>query len=163
MSELARYDVAPTALAIQTPAVLYVIFRVGDAEYALAADSIFQMESFSGATAVPGAPSFVIGIVHLRGRIVPIIDLRLRFGFVPGPMVLENRIVVGLWRERLVGLLVDSGREVLKIAPAQFQAPPKILEEQTGGFIKAVAQVGSRVIMLVDFAKLIGEESLDGV
>jgi purine-binding chemotaxis protein CheW len=163
MTELARYDAAPTALAVQTPAVLYVIFRVGDAEYALAADSIFQMESFTGATAVPGAPSFVIGIVHLRGRIVPIVDLRLRFGLVPGPTVLENRIVVGLCRERLVGLLVDSGREVLKISPTQFQAPPKILEEQTGGFIKAVAQVGTRVIMLVDFAKLIGEESLDGV
>jgi purine-binding chemotaxis protein CheW len=160
MTELALYDAVP---ADQAAAVLYVIFRVGDAEYALAADSIFQMESFTGATAVPGAPPFVVGIVHVRGRIVPIVDLRIRFGLVPGPPVLENRIVVGLCGERLVGLLVDSGREVLKIAPTKFQPPPKLLDDQAGGFIKAVAQVGGRVIMLVDFARVIGEESLDGI
>lgn len=158
MTDLTRLD--PAALERET-AVLYVIFKVGDAEYALAADSIFQMESFSGATAVPGTPPFVIGVVHVRGRIVPLIDLRIRFGLKPGPAVLENRIVVGLCGERLVGLLVDSGREVLKISPAQFLPPPRILDDHAGGFIKAVAQVGARVIMLVDFAKVIGEESLD--
>lgn len=160
MIDLARFNAAPLE---QTTSALYVIFKVGETEYALAADTIFQMESFNGATAVPGAPPFVIGVVHVRGRIVPLIDLRLRFGLVPGPPVLENRIVVGLHRERLVGLLVDSGREVLKISPAQFQPPPRILDDQSGGFIKAVAQVGTRVIMLVDFAKIIGEEHLDGI
>ena len=160
MTELARHDVTPL---VDTTSVLYVIFKVGDAEYALAAETIFQMESFNGATPVPGAPSFVIGIVHVRGRIVPVVDLRLRFGLVPGPPVLENRVVVGLAGARLVGLLVDSGREVLKIAPTQFQPPPRILDEQAGGFIKAVAQIGARVIMLVDFTKVIGEENLDGV
>ena len=163
MSELARFDAGAVVPSDQGPAVLHVIFKVGDAEYALAADTIFQMESFNGATAVPGAPPYVIGIVHVRGRIVPLVDLRLRFGLIPGPPVLENRIVVGLCRERLVGLLVDSGREVLKIAPAQFQPPPRILDDEAGGFIKAVAQIGTRVIMLVDFAKVIGEEQLDGV
>jgi len=164
MSELVPVAVNE-ALAPTEPAgaVLYVIFKVGDAEYALAADSIFQMESFTGVTAVPGAPPFVVGIVHVRGRIVPLVDLRLRFGLVPGPPVLENRIVVGLCGERLVGLLVDSGREVLKISPSKFQPPPRILDDQAGGFIRAVAQVGARVIMLVDFAKVIGEEHLDGV
>ncbi len=160
MTELMRATAAPLERAT---AVLYVIFKVGDSEYALAADSIFQMESFTGATAVPGAPPFVIGIVHVRGRIVPLVDLRLRFGLTPGPHVLENRIVVGLCGERLVGLLVDSGREVLKIAPELFLPPPRILDDHAGGFIKAVAQVGARVIMLVDFAKVIGEEPLDGV
>jgi purine-binding chemotaxis protein CheW len=160
MTDIARYEPAPLEASTS---VLYVVFKVGDTEYALAADTIFQMESFNGATAVPGAPPFVIGIVHVRGRIVPLIDLRLRFGLVPGPPVLENRIVVGLHDERLVGLLVDSGREVLKIAPKQFQPPPRILDDQAGGFIKAVAQIGTRVIMLVDFAKIIGEEHLDGI
>lgn len=160
MTELVR-AIAPTV--DQAPAVLYVIFKVGEAEYALAASSIFQMESFTGATAVPGTPPFVIGIVHVRGRIVPLVDLRLRFGLVPGPPVLENRVVVGLCGERLVGLLVDSGREVLKISPAQFQPPPRLLDDHAGGFIEAVAQVGTRVIMLVDFAKVIGEEPHDAV
>jgi purine-binding chemotaxis protein CheW len=160
MTDLVRH--AATALE-PVVSVLYVIFKVGESEYALAADSIFQMESYTGVTSVPGAPPFVVGIVHVRGRIVPLVDLRLRFGLVPGPPVLENRIVVGLCGERMVGLLVDSGREVLKISSAQFQPPPRILDEQAGGFIKAVAQVGTRVIMLVDFAKVIGEEHLDGV
>jgi purine-binding chemotaxis protein CheW len=155
-------QLAPVPVPPEQATVLYVIFKVGGAEYALAASSIVQMESFSGATPVPGAPPFVIGIVHVRGRIVPLVDLRVRFGLVPSPPVLENRIVVGVHGERVVGLLVDSGREVLKLAPSQFHAPPALLADETGGFIEAVAQVGKRIIMLVDFAKVIGEEHVDG-
>jgi purine-binding chemotaxis protein CheW len=144
-------------------AKLHVLFRVADSEYALPAEQVLQMESFAGATPVPGAAPFVVGIVQIRGRVIPLVDLRLRFGAEAGEPSLDNRIVVGQHGDRVIGLLVDSAREVLKIAPAQVKPPPAILDTEGRGYIKAVAQVGARLVMLVDFAKVIGEEQLDVV
>ncbi len=144
-------------------ATLHVVFKVDGCEYVLPSHTVLQMESFTGATPVPGAPAFVLGITQIRGRIVPVVDLRLRFGAARGPVTLDNRVVVGQEGDRIVGLLVDSAREVIKIAPAQLKPPPPILDRQGGGFVKAVAQLGPRVMLLVDFAKVIGEEPLHGV
>jgi purine-binding chemotaxis protein CheW len=159
MTQLARYDADARVAGGET--ALYVVFKVADSEYVLPSETVLQMESFSGATRVPGAPPFVAGIVQIRGRVVPVVDLRLRFGISPGEPTLDNRIVVGQHGDRIVGLLVDSAREVVKIASGQLKPPPPILDHQTGGFVKAVAQIGIRLMMLVDFAKVIGEEPLD--
>ena len=64
--------------------------------------------------------------------------------------------------ERTVGLLVDSAREVLKIPAADFQPPPPVVVQQTDGLVKAVAQAGKRLLMLIDFTKVIGEEQQHG-
>jgi purine-binding chemotaxis protein CheW len=159
-ASLARVD---PQNALQTETILHVVFKVGDAEYMLPSDTVLQMESFSGATAVPGAPPFVAGIVQIRGRVVPVVDLRVRFGSPKAAATLDTRVVVGQHQDRVVGLLVDSAREVVKIAAAQINPSPPILSRQTAGFVKGVAQLGNRVVLLVDFAKVIGEESLDGV
>jgi purine-binding chemotaxis protein CheW len=156
MTTLARYDEAAGAAS-----ALHVVFKIGNAEYVLPTETVVQIESYTGATLVPGAPPFVAGIVQLRGRVVPIVDMRVRFG---GPAVaptLDSRIVVGQQGERLVGLLVDAAREVLQIRAADLKPPPRLLEDQSGGFIRAVAQVGPRLLMLIDFAKVIGEEIVD--
>ena len=140
---------------------LYVVFVVNGSEYALPADTVLQMESFEGATAVPLSPPFVIGVVQIRGRVLPVVDLRVRFGGTPGERVLDNRVVVGQHGERVVGLLVDSAREVTKIARSALKPPPPIVASP--GFVRAVAQLGPRLVMILDFAKVIGEEQLDGV
>jgi len=147
--------------ADDTP-VLYVLFKVGDALYALPASVVLQMETFTGATPVPGAPAFVAGIMQLRGRVVPVVDLRRRFGLEPGPSSLETRVVVGEVRDRIVALVVDSAREVVRIAPSQIKAPPRLVDDGSTGFVKAVTQLGDRTVMVLDFAKVIGEERIDG-
>ena len=65
-------------------AKLHVLFKIADSEYALPADQVLQMESFAGATPVPGAAPFVVGIVQIRGRVIPLVDLRVRFGAEAG-------------------------------------------------------------------------------
>ena len=138
--------------------VLHVVFKVAGSEYALPAADVLQMESFGGATPVPGARPFVAGIVQVRGRLVPVVDLRARFGLPPADRTVDTRIVVGTVGERAVALLVDAAREVLKIEEAQLKAPPDLVSKEARGMIKAVAQVGPRLVMLLDFAKVIGEE-----
>ncbi len=142
--------------------VLHVVFKVDGAEYALPAADVLQMESYTGATPVPGAPAHVAGLVQVRGRVIPVVDARMRFGLPPGQRSLDTRVVVGQLGNRVVGLLVDSAREVLKLDPAQVKPPPPLVVEGARGFVKAVAQVGPRLVMLIDFPRVIGEETPDG-
>lgn len=141
--------------------VLHVLFKVDDATYALPADIVLQMESFTGATFVPGAPSFVAGIIQLRGRVVPVIDLRARFGLPTRAPTLETRVVVGEQHDRTVALVADSAREVVRMTRAQLKPPPRLFDEGARGFVNAVAQLGDRTVMVLDFAKIIGEELID--
>lgn len=139
---------------------LYVVFRVADAEYAVPAAQVLQLESFSGVTSVPGTLPHVTGIVQVRGRIVPVIDLRLLFGEAAVEGALETRIIVVELSERTVGLRVDSSREVLKLEAEQFHPTPTVVADRSRGFVKAVARVGPRLLMLLNLAKVIGEEPL---
>jgi purine-binding chemotaxis protein CheW len=141
---------------------LHVVFKVAGAEYIIPASEVMQMESFTGATPVPGAPAHVAGLVQVRGRVVPVVDARARFGLPPVDRTLDSRVVVGQLGSRTVGLLVDSAREVMKLAPEQLQPPPPMVAEQAQGFVKAVAQVGPRLVMLIDFSRVIGEEKVHG-
>lgn len=140
---------------------LFVLFKVDGTEYALPASIVLQMESFTGATPVPGAASFVAGIMQLRGRVLPVVDLRRRFAVPPAELTIDSRVVVGTARDRVVALAVDSAREVARVLPAQRRAPPKVAAEGEQNFIAEVLQLGGRTVLVLDFAKVIGEESID--
>lgn len=139
---------------------LHVVFRVGDAEYLLSAADVLQLDSYTGATQVPGSPPFVVGIVQVRGRVVPVVDLRERFHLPKVAPSLGTRIVIAEANGRRVGLIVDSAREVIHIAPEQLKPPPRVLVERAEGFVQAVTHIGDRLLMLIDFSRVIGEEPL---
>ena len=137
---------------------LFVLFRVADAEYVLPASDVLHMESYEGATRVPGAPDHVAGLMQIRRRVIPVIDLRRRFGLPAVELTLDSRVVVVQSGERAVGLLADSAREVKHIASEDFRPPPELIVEQSSGYVTMVAQAGARMLMLIDFHKVIGEE-----
>jgi purine-binding chemotaxis protein CheW len=142
--------------------VLYVTFRVGNADYAVPAEDVLHLESFEEATHVPGVPSYVAGLVQTRGRLIPVVDLRARFGLPPIEHSLDRRIVVVQIGTRVAGLLADSAREVVRLDVSEFEKPPEVLEHQTAGFVKAVATVMKRLFLLVDVPRVIGEELSHG-
>lgn len=141
--------------------ILHVLFVVDGTTFALPASMVLQMETFSGATSVPGAPPWVAGIVQLRGRVIPVIDLRARFGIAKAERTIDTRVVVGEQDGRVVALVADSAREVARIAPSQLKPPPRLVDLGARGYINAVVQLGERTIMVLDFAKVIGEEPID--
>jgi purine-binding chemotaxis protein CheW len=141
---------------------LHVLCKIADAEYVLPAADVLQMESFSGATKVPGAAAQVAGLVQIRGHVVPVLDMRVVFGLQTIEATIDSRVIVMKQGERTVGLLVDSAREVLKIPAEDFQPPPPVVAQQTDGLVKAVARSGKRLLMLIDFTKVIGEEQQHG-
>lgn len=141
---------------------LHVLCKIADVEYVLPADDVLQMESYAGATRVPGAVAQMAGLVQIRGRVVPVLDMRVVFGLPTIPPTIDSRVVVMKKGERTVGLLVDSAREVLKIPGADFIPPPPVVTRQTDGLVKAVVQRDTRLLMLIDFTKVIGEEQEHG-
>lgn len=136
---------------------LHVICKIANAEYAIPADCVFQMESFNGATAIPGAASYVEGLVQIRQQIIGVLNMRLRLGLPKAEPTLESRVVVVKLGERLVGFLVDSAREVQNIDPELFKTPPEVISKQSDGFVKAIAQIKDRIIILLDAVKVTGE------
>jgi purine-binding chemotaxis protein CheW len=140
---------------------LHVIFRLAASEYALPVDQVLQMETFSGATPVPGAPPYIAGIVTIRGLVVPVLDLRLRFGLPAIEFSLDTRIVVTRSATRVVGLRVDSAREVLELAVESNQPAPALVNERSKGFVHAVHALGPRLLLLLDLPKVLGENSHD--
>jgi purine-binding chemotaxis protein CheW len=141
---------------------LHVTFRVGTADYALPAAQVLHLESFAAATHVPGAPAYVAGLVHVRGRVVPVVDLRTRFGLPPVERSIDHRVVVVQLGTRVAGLLVDSAREVIELDETCFEEPPELIAQQASGFVTAVASTAKRLFLIVDVSRVIGEELAHG-
>ena len=114
-----------------------------------------------GRRASPARLPYVAGVVQVRGRVVPVVDLRVRFGLPAVEPTLDSRIVVVQHHDRTVGLLVDSAREVIKLDPGAAPGRHRVWSPTARtGFVKAVAHLGQRLLMLVDFVKVIGEDSI---
>lgn len=141
---------------------LNVVFQVGEGEYALPADVVLHMETFQGATPVPGAPPHVLGIVQVRGRVIPVVDLRRRFGLPARARELSDRVIVVEHAGRQVGLLADAAREVVRLDDGAFTPPPETGGEQT--LVSGVAQVGGRFLLRIALDRLLGpgELSVEG-
>jgi purine-binding chemotaxis protein CheW len=141
---------------------LHVTFRVGNADYAVPAAQVLHLESFETATHVPGVPAYVAGLVQTRGKLVPVVDLRTRFGLPPIEHSIDRRVVVVQSGSRVAGLLVDSAREVLQLDESSFEKPPEVIDHQAGGFVRAVAPQAKRMFLLIDVPRIIGEEVAHG-
>lgn len=137
---------------------LHIVFKVDGVAYAMAGRDVLHLESFGGATAVPGSKPFVAGIVQLRGRVVPVVDLRLRFGLPPAPATSDSRVVVVETDGRTVALLADSAREIIELAPTDIHAPPKMIDAGSKHFVRGVGHAKDRMFLILDTSKVVSEE-----
>ncbi len=140
---------------------LYVVFSVAGTEYALPSAVVRQLETFQGATRVPGTAPFVAGIIQIRGQVIPVIDLRKLFGHESVEPTLDTRVIIAEHDVRRVALIVDRSREVLRIDPSTVQTTPSLVEDRARGWFGGLVQLGPRLIMLLDLRKVVGEEDLD--
>lgn len=141
---------------------LHVGFKVGDADYIVSADDVLHLETYTEATRVPGAPAFVAGLVQTRGKLVPVVDVRTRFGLEPLQRTIDSRVIVVRVGSRVAGLLVDSARDIVRIDESSYAPPPELVGAQAAGFVKAVTNVANRLLLVVDVPRLIGEEVAHG-
>ena len=133
----------------------YVLCELAGATYALRSDDIEQLEMVGQLTGVPNAPSFVDGVTSVRGRVIPAVNLRARFGFQRAPHDLRSRLVVVRSGGRSVGLIVDSAREFARITADTIQPPPEGLADLSSRYLRGMAHLGERLVLILDVAELL--------
>jgi purine-binding chemotaxis protein CheW len=124
-------------------------FQVGQRTFALPITTVHEIVRPPQITAVPQSAEYVEGVINLRGRIVPVIDLRRRFGEAVTESTRKNRILVVTIANRLVGLLADSASEVLKITEAEIEPTPKLFGEAEHSYVAGIAKCGGRLVVLL--------------
>lgn len=127
-----------------------VIFRLADEFYALDIQSVQEIVRMQTITAIPGSDPWVEGITNLRGRVVPVIDLRRRCGVAANEHTSETRIVVVGSANGMVGFIVDAVSEVLRIPADQVEPPNRIVSVAENTYLRGVAKLDERLVSLMD-------------
>jgi purine-binding chemotaxis protein CheW len=133
----------------------YILFTVAGTTYALPSAEVRHMEMVEGTTRVPNAPPFVDGVVFSRGQVVPVVNLRARFGFDRAPYDLRSRLIVVQAGTRVIGLAVDAAREFVNIPADAIQPPHEALAGMSGRYVAGVASIGDRLILTLDLARIL--------
>jgi len=146
----------------QTQAVLptehLATFFLDQEEYGVDVKLVQEIIRVSEITPVPRAPEFIRGVINLRGRIIPVLDLKRKLGLGSFAQQRASRIVVVKVRERLIGLLVDGASQVLKVPLPSIESAPEEVVQIDQNFIRGVAKLEGRLIILVDLPKVLHVE-----
>jgi purine-binding chemotaxis protein CheW len=132
-----------------------VTFALGGEEYGIDIAQVQEINRMVTITKVPRAPQFMEGVINLRGRLIPIIDLRTRFGMDRSEPTKDTRIVVTEIGSRSVGMVVDSVSEVLRIPVEQIEDAPDLVAGVDTEYIRGVGKMGDRLIIMLDLGRVI--------
>lgn len=143
-----------SANSSEDPVLQWVTFRLEDETYGINVMQVQEVLRYSEIAPVPGAPSYVLGIINLRGNVVTVIDTRQRFG-LPSEEVTDNtRIVIIEADKQVVGILVDSVAEVVYLRQSEIETTPNVGNEEAAKFIQGVCNKNDELLILVDLEKM---------
>jgi purine-binding chemotaxis protein CheW len=130
-------------------------FRIGRETFGLPISMVREIVRVPEVTSVPNAPEYIEGVINLRGRIIPVVDLRKRFGEKVIEANKKNRIVVVELEGRTIGLMVHAASEVLKIPPSEIEAPHNVFQEGELDYITGVGKLNGRLVILLDLNRVL--------
>jgi purine-binding chemotaxis protein CheW len=130
-------------------------FRIGDETFGVRIGSVREIVRVPEITTVPNAQDTIEGVINLRGKIIPVIDLRKQFGQTQIVTDKKNRILVVELDGKLVGLIVNSASEVLKIPPSEIESPGSVFADNESSYVTGVGKLKGRLIILLDVSKLL--------
>lgn len=140
-----------------------VTFEVGEEEFAVDILAVQEINRMMELTRVPQSPPDVEGVINLRGRIIPVVDLRKRFGFPKSERTSEARIIVVEVHSRVLGFTVDRVHEVLRIPSSIVEPAPAMVCSIDSDFIAGVGKLNDRLLILLDLNRLFSAESAAGM
>ena len=138
-----------------------VTFSIGDEEFGVNILKVQEIIRTMEITKVPRAPEFVEGVINLRGKVIPIIDLRRRFGLAPKAHDKNTRIIVIEINNIIVGFVVDAVSEVLRIPASTVEPPPPVVAGVDSDYISGVGQLQDRLLIMLDLDKLLSSEDVE--
>jgi len=135
-----------------------VSFKIGNEEFGVDILNVQEINKMTQITKVPNSPQFVEGVINLRGRVIPVIDLRTRLNLEKKEHDKDTRIIVVEMHTSTVGFIVDAVNEVLRIPVSITEAPPELVTGIDSEFIKSVGKLEDRLLILIDLNKILLKE-----
>ena len=145
----------PQAKAGDARIVQLAAFRVGDQEYVIDIMRIREIVNPVKVTAVPGASGSIEGVINLRGVIIPLVDLRKRFGLPPLDRTRSTKYIIVIVQSRILGVVVDEVLEVVRVPRELIKPTPELNESQEPGMFLGVCQYQERLLLLVNLKKVL--------
>jgi len=133
----------------------YIFFEVAKTHYGVHSRYVQQLEMVDEITPVPNTPDFVEGVVMSRGQIIPIINLRTRFGFKKIPHDSRTRLIVINTDDRTIGFVVDTAREFVPVPTDAIQPPPEKITGLSGQYLESVAILKNRLVLILNVKEIL--------
>jgi purine-binding chemotaxis protein CheW len=138
----------------------FLTFVLGSEEYGIDILKVQEIRGYSAITAMPNTPPHIKGVMNLRGAVVPVVDLRSKFGMAETEYNKFTVIIVVMVGTRISGLVVDAVSDVLNIARAEIEPPPELESGIDASFITGLAKASEKLIMLLDIERLMGSTDI---
>jgi purine-binding chemotaxis protein CheW len=139
----------------------WVTFKLESETYGVNVMQVLEILRYTEIAPVPGAPSYVLGIINLRGNVVTVIDTRARFGLMSAEATDNSRVLIIEAEEQVIGILADSVAEVVYLRSSEIDSAPNIGTEESAKFIQGVSNRDGELLILVDLNKLLNDEEWD--
>ncbi|WP_110599389.1 MULTISPECIES: chemotaxis protein CheW [Salinicola] len=148
------------ALANDAASSEYLVFSLGDEEYAVDILKVQEIRGYENVTRIANVPDFIKGVTNLRGVIVPIIDLRLKFHLDKVEYGGQTVVIVVNVDDRIVGVVVDGVSDVMSLAPDQIKPAPEFGVTLSSDYLSGIGSLEDRMLVLVDIEKLLTHEEM---
>ena len=143
---------------VEDPMLQWVTFRLEGETYGINVMQVQEVLRYTEIAPVPGAPSYVLGIINLRGNVVTVIDTRNRFGLPPADITDQTRIVIIEAEGHVVGILVDAVAEVVYLRQSEIENAPNVGNEESAKFIQGVCNKNDELLILVELDKMMSDQ-----
>ncbi|RPF42885.1 purine-binding chemotaxis protein CheW [Thermodesulfitimonas autotrophica] len=140
-----------------------VVFKLAEQTYGVDIGAVAEIIRMESITRVPRAPEFVEGVINLRGRIIPVIDLRKRFGLPEGEQTRQSRIIIVEIGGMTIGMIVDAVLEVLRIPAETIEPPPAVVDGVDVAYLRGIALWEERMIILLNLQKILYENEREAL
>lgn len=147
-----------TVVTQDDPVLQWVTFHLAGETYGVNVMQVQEVLRHTEIAPVPGAPSYVLGIINLRGNVVTVIDTRHRFGLDPGEITDNTRIVIIEAEKHVVGILVDSVAEVVYLRQSEIETAPNVGNDDSAKFIQGVCHKNGELLILIELNKLLTDD-----
>jgi purine-binding chemotaxis protein CheW len=143
---------------IDDPMLQWVTFRLEGETYGINVMQVQEVLRYTEIAPVPGAPSYVLGIINLRGNVVTVIDTRCRFGLQGAEITDQTRIVIIEAENHVVGILVDAVTEVVYLRQSEIENAPNVGNDESARFIQGVCNKNNELLILVELDKMMSDQ-----
>jgi purine-binding chemotaxis protein CheW len=138
-----------------------ISFRIGEQEFCVDIMVVREIRGWTPATPLPRSPSFLRGVINLRGAVLPIVDLAARLGFEPTNPTQRHVIIVAQIDRQIVGLLVDAVSDILTVGDDLVQPPPDVASDMVRNFVQGLLAIDGRMISLISLSRILPAAELE--